>query len=556
MEENEQPDRGPAESGVDEMYRVMIVDDEKFVRKSIINRIEWDQRELFLAGEADNGADALELVSLVKPDIILVDIRMPIMNGIELIRNVKRDHPEIFFIILSGYDDFEYTKEAIKLGITNYIKKPIDENELNETLSLIVNLIRHQKENEEQFQDISRQIQKSKAIMHEKYLNNLLYRQYNLLSEEGLEFAYSKFSLLLAYIKEAPGAEHVQGPMAEAVQQSVSDILKAMPDSRLDAYVFPNPLHPEEIRILLNGDSLSGQSYSIAVRLHALLRKELCPAKAGSISISVSADCDRVQGIPQIYLQCVDQLKRKILPGQPPVLQEGDTALMDSVFAEFVYRSVNLLREFMEKRDLQNVYRTLEKIFDARNEKKFSVALVESIILEIHNTIKRSFVKLEIQIPGFSVKDLFQPDYLLKFNDLAELRQDLVSLLRQSLGLSHMEEGTLINRIRQYIQEHYAENLSLSKIAQEHYLNPSYLSQLFKSKTGENISRFLEDTRVEKARELLSSLSVSVVDVAFLVGYNDARYFSKVFKKNTGMLPSVYQEKYNTDAVRKQTIHD
>jgi two-component system response regulator YesN len=117
-------------------------------------------------------------------------------------------------------------------------------------------------------------------------------------------------------------------------------------------------------------------------------------------------------------------------------------------------------------------------------------------------------VKLDIQIPGFSVNDLFQPDYLLKFNDLAELKQDLVSLLRQFLGLSHMEEGTLINRIRQYMQEHYAENLSLSKIAQEHYLNPSYLSQLFKSKTGENISRFLEDIRVEKARELLSSLSV------------------------------------------------
>ncbi len=548
--------RGPAESGVDEMYRVMIVDDEKFVRKSIINRIEWEQRELFLAGEADNGADALELVGLVKPDIILVDIKMPIMNGIELIRKVKMGHPDIYFIILSGYDDFEYTKEAIKLGITNYIKKPIDENELNETLSLIVDLIRHQKENEEQFRDISRQIKKSKAIMHEKYLNNLLYRQYNLLSEEGMEFAYGNFSLLLAYIKQAPGAERAQGPAVEAVQQGVSDILKAIPDPRLDAYVFPNPLHPEEIRILLNGESLSGQAASIAVRLHNSLQKELCPAKARCISISVSADCNRTQSIPQIYLQCLDQLKRKILPGQPSVLQGADMVLADSVFSEFVYRSVNLLKEFMEKRDLQNVYRTLEKIFDGRNEKKFSVALLESIILEIHNTIKRSVVKLDIQIPGLSVNDLFQPDYLLKFGDLAELKQDLVSLLNQFLGLSRIEEGTLINRIRQYMHEHYAENLSLSKIAQEHYLNPSYLSQLFKSKTGENISRFLEDIRVEKARELLSSLSVSVVDVAFLVGYNDARYFSKVFKKNTGMLPSVYQERNNPDAVRKQTGRD
>lgn len=538
------------------MYRVLIVDDEKFVRKSIINRIEWDQRELFLAGEADNGADALGLVSLVKPDIVLVDIKMPIMNGIDLIRNVKRDHPDIYFIILSGYDDFEYTKEAIKLGVANYIKKPIDEIELNDTLSLIVNQIRHQKENEEQFRDISRQIKKSKAIINEKYLNDLLYHQYSLMPEGGVEFAYPELSLLLAYIRESADTGHVREAATETVQRCISDILKAIPDYRLDAYVFPNPLHPDEIRILLNGDKLSDQPGRIAGRLQALLQRELCPAKAGHVSISVSTVCKNLKAMPQIYLQCADQLKRKILPGQPPVLQGGDAGVTDSVFSEFVYRSVNLLKGFMEKRDLPNVNRTLEKIFDGRNDKKFSVALLESIILEIHNEIKRSVVKLDVQIPGFSVNDLFQPDYLLNFNSLAELKQDLASLLGRFLGLNHMEEGTLINRVRQYMQEHYAENISLSKIAQEHYLNPSYLSQLFKSKTGENISRFLEDIRVEKAKELLSSLSLPVVDVAFLVGYNDARYFSKVFKKNTGVLPSVYQERTNPDTARKQAGHD
>ena len=539
--------------GVLKMYRVIIVDDEKFVRKSIINQIEWDQRGLVLAGEANNGKDALDLVYLVKPDIILVDIKMPIMNGIELIRNVKKDYPDIYFIILSGYDDFEYTKEAIKLGITNYIKKPIDENELNETLSLIVNMIQHQKENEEQFRDISRQIKKSKAIVYENYLNNLLYGQYNLLSEEEVEFTYENFRLLLAYISEASGAENLPELLIETVQKGVSDILKTMPDSRLDAYVFPNPLNPNEIRILLNEDTQAGQSERIANRLHAFLQKELYPAKAQSIYISVSTNCNRSQAIPQIYKQCIDQLKRKILPEQPTVLHGGDADVTDTVFSEFVYHSVNLLKGFLEKRDLQNIYRTLEKIFDSRNERKFSVALLESIVLEIHNAVKRSVVKLDMQIPGFSVNDLFQPDYLLKFNELSELKQDIASLLSQFLGLSHMEEGTLINRIRQYIMDHYAENPSLSKIAQEHYLNPSYLSQLFKSKTGVNISRFLEDIRVEKAKELLSSLSVSVVDVAFLVGYNDARYFSKVFKKNTGMLPSAYQESNNPEFIQKQT---
>ncbi len=535
------------------MYRVMIADDEKFVRKSIINRIEWEQRGLVLVGEADNGADALVLAGMVKPDIILVDIKMPIMNGIDLIRNVKKDHPGINFIILSGYDDFEYTKEAIKLGVANYIKKPIDENELNETLSLVVNQIRHKEENEEQIRDISSQIKKSKAVLHEKYLNNLLYSHYHLLEEE-VKFTYGDFGLLLVYIRENTCTDHPMGLMTETIQQNVSDLMKTMPDTHLHAYVFPNPIHPNEIRILLNGHTLSGQLGRIADRLHDALYKTLCPSQSADISISVSSSFCGIQEIPQIYLQCIEKLKRKILPGQSPVLYEKDMDTPDLIFSEFVYQSVSRLKKFMENRDLHNVTRTLEKIFDGRNEKKFSVALLESIVLEIHNAIKRSVIKLDVQISGFSVNDLFQPEYLLKFNNLDELKQDLSSLLHEFIGLSHMEEGTLISRIRQYMLEHYAENLSLSKIAQEHYLNPSYLSQLFKSKTGENISRFLEDIRIEKARELLSGLSVSVVDVAFMVGYNDARYFSKVFKKNTGMLPSAYQERHKSDNVRKQTL--
>lgn len=525
------------------MYRVMIVDDEKFVRKSIINRIEWAERELVLVGEADNGVDALSLVDLVKPDIILVDIKMPLMNGIDLIRAVKKNHSNIHFIILSGYDDFEYTKEAIKLGIANYIKKPIDENELNETFSLIINLLKHQKESEEQIQDFSKQIEKTKALMHEKYLNNLLYNQYNLLTEEGLEFNYKYFGLLLIYVKETSDIAILSESATETINQGILDIQNSMSDSALDHYVFPNPLHPNEIRVLLNGDTLKGKLESISSRLFNTLKEKIPSGKIRSISISVSPVCECPQEIPQMYLQCINQLKHKIIPGQPSILCEVDTTITEATFSEFVYNSINMVKGYMEKRDLQNVNRILQKIFDKRNESKFTISLLESIVLEIHNAIKKSVVKFDMQIQGFSANDLFQPYYLLKFNKISELKNDLITILGQFFGLSNLEEGTLINSIKQYILNHYADNLTLSKIAEEHYLNPSYLSQLFKNKTGENISRFIEDIRVEKAKELLSNISISVVDVAFHVGYNDARYFSKVFKKKTGLLPSVYQEK-------------
>lgn len=120
------------------MYKVLVVDDEKFVRQNVVNVVEWEKLNLEIVALAGNGQEALELIEQFNPNIIITDIKMPLINGIQLIKLVKAKFPKTYFIILSGYDDFQYMQEAIKLGVENYIRKPIEEDELKETLAHII----------------------------------------------------------------------------------------------------------------------------------------------------------------------------------------------------------------------------------------------------------------------------------------------------------------------------------------------------------------------------------------------------------------------------------
>lgn len=267
------------------MLKVVIVDDEHLIRISIKKRIGWDKLGLVVIGEADNGQSALSLIDETKPDIVLADIRMPVMNGLELIKEVRdRGDKDTQFIILSGYNDFQYMREAIKLGVCDYIQKPIDENELESTLAQIIKRLEKERSNIERLQSI-----KNKADIEE------------------------------------PGASQIQ-------------------------------------------------------------------------------------------------------------------------YAEMY------------------------------------------------------------------------------------------------LGKNNFDNGDTVRKVMNYIDKNFQKDLTLIDLALYCHMNPSYISQLFKQKTGVNITRYIENVRIEKSKVLLSMMELSVIDVALHVGYNDANYFSKVFKKNTGLSPTQYQQ--------------
>lgn len=514
------------------MYKVMVVDDEKLVRKSIINRIDWNKLGLEIAAEADNGRDACKLAEDINPDIVLVDNKMPLMNGIEFIKRVKANHEGTYFIIISGYDDFEYTKEAIKTGVTDYIKKPVDEHELEETLCQVTNLLKQQKEIQER---------EAACVIQEKYLNSLLYGQYMQSYGEKLEFNYSLFSLLLVYINRISGIP--VGLVKKMIDGNINNNSKALPAESTDYYVFSNEQFPNEIRILINSSKIDGTSLKkTAGHVVNALNNLYGDETKTSIYIATGPVSDNLLDIPRIYSSSLGFLKQKIMQNNLYILNSENVTVTDKTFSEFVYNSIKTIKDKMEKNDLQGISHVLDKIFGNRNENRLSVTLLENIVLEIGNTMRRTFIKFNINQQEIFINKMFQPHYLLKFDNLSDLKGDLMFTIREFLGYNDLEEETLAGKLKQYVDNHYNDNLTLTNLAEKFHFNPNYLSQMFKNKTGENLSKYIENIRIGKAKELLSRMQVTIVDVAFHVGYNDANYFSKVFKKETGISPSDYHK--------------
>lgn len=485
------------------MYKVMVVDDEKYIRKSIINRVDWQQFGLTVEAEAGNGMEALDMLETVRPEVILVDIRMPRMDGLEFIAEAKKRFPRSSYVIMSAYNDFSYAKKAIQLGVEDYILKPVEEEELGKILENIV------------------------YRLNEERLVKQLLRGKN--GQSGLPFRGKNMMALAFYMEDDEDLEErikneVKKELSRMMPEAAVYYLKDY--SRSDCYVF-----------LINGSQLSevfGEQFMEQIWLEF-------DAWEGAAACSGPLPNSRVN---DAVAQCMNLLKRKIFCPErkivPPACNvkrgaakepenagSGLTALYQYILEQDYGRLVSKLREAIGTviRE-ENGTDTIEAFI---NE---VLALLKHIPKEQHDSID-----LDIIFHEFNSRD-----YLLAYKSSEKLKEDLYYAVGQTINTTCTDDQDVIFEIKTYIQDHYADNLNAAEIAQKFFLNASYLSTLFKEKTGLNLTAYVEGIRMEKAKHLLEKSSQSVTDVAIAAGYSDSSYFSKVFKRYSGMTPRQYRD--------------
>lgn len=526
------------------MYGVMIVDDEKFVRKSIINRIDWQGLDLQIVAEVDNGRDAFKLALQLKPALLLVDIRMPLMNGIELIRRLKEELPWTQYIILSGYDDFEYTKEAIKLGVSNYIKKPVDELELTETLQLIIKNLEEMHFWHKSLALLSSQAEEGLEERNAKYLNQLVHGSAK--TDTVLKLKGPAFGLILLYLNISSSAHEVK----HLIQETLKRDLSSMYSTDAQIYPFYDDLHKGVLCILWGDRELSS---ALVQRLTSALIQTLGAAiditpHSQQIASAFCLVSEKLSDLPSVYNHALHLIKHKILYENAPILSDEiisrnkDNGEQKN-FYESTYKALELIKQSIETGNFTQVGKILDGIFGPSQKEKLSIEMIEMIVKEIGIILKKMAVLHKLTTGRQLYDDIFKPDYLLLFQNLEELKECLCSYIRDfSLNMADFREDNIIERIKQYVDLHYGDELTVNHLAKAFYLNPNYLSHLFKNKTTMNLGSYIEDIRIEKAVGLLTNFQVKIKDIALSVGYNDPNYFTKVFKKRTGMTPLEYQQ--------------
>lgn len=483
------------------MYKLMIVDDEKYIRKSIRNRIDWEKYGLSVEAEAGNGEEALRLLEEVRPEVVLVDIRMPVMDGLAFISEAKKRLPQTCYIIMSAYSDFAYAKKAIQLGVEEYILKPVDEDEISKVLKNIihnlnqVHLTKQMTHLESREQDVSLTSDKIAAVAF--------------WDGAGMESAQK----IDALIKNAP----------YIVKQKV-DFYMLEDYSRENCYVY-----------LLNGELLTNDG--IQSFLDGLQMGEDTIA-AFSMVIAGRTPRDAAS-------RCIQALKKKLfVPNQRVLCESRQEEFCEKERKKALRERISVVYRFLVNKEYEKSAQEYMGIIDQVVRSESSVEMIEEFISE-------SLVMLN-HFPGekndstdFEIlfHKLKSRDYLLDYKNAGELKNDLRNMLNYSANHSDStNKRDVIGAIKDYIQENYSGDLTATHIANKFYVNTGYLSTLFRDKTGIKLVTYIEGIRMEKAKEFLKNSAWTITEIALETGYSDANYFSKVFKKYTGMSPRQYRE--------------
>lgn len=486
------------------MYKVMIVDDEKFIRKSIRNRMDWKKYGITQIEEAGNGEEALKLLDTFYPEIVLVDIRMPKMDGLAFITEAKKKYPEINYVIMSAYSDFSYAKTAIQLGVEAYLLKPVNKDEL-ETL---LNKVLHR--------------------MNEKKLNHMLRSIKVDDLDQGMILQYPHCLALAFYtMQEEDLAARISMIVKEQTVKNRDCCAYDLRDcSRSGCYVF-----------LIN---MKEESQNLG----RVCAESVLSAMEEPMWASVSLVFERGE-FHKSVAQSLCFLKRKLFCPQKRLIVRSSWENSEASDKQRKMREeLGQIYGLIRKGEFACVEDELISIIDGLLIEMMPVPLIEQGINEI--------LVLLCHLPreagdnmDFNIlfHDFKSRDYLLAYENVEELKDSLKNLVRRLLRMVK-NQGTAdaIANIKEHVEKNYSDNLNVADLARKYGLNVSYLSTLFKERTGMNLTAYIEGTRMEKAKKLLKERDWTVTEVALHTGYSNSNYFSRVFKKYTGVTPGEYRE--------------
>lgn len=518
------------------MYSVFIVDDEHIVLEGIRNTIDWDNSQFTFAGEASDGELALSMIHEMKPDILITDIKMPFMDGLELAKILKKIQPWIRIIILSGHDEFEYAKAAISIGVEDYILKPFTHEDLIKSLTKVAANLDKEKKQLSDMTQLREELESNSTLMRNKFLSDLVLG--NIDHAEAMQKSSSlNLDFISRYYKIIINDLRNEKQNHNAIQEAkvrLNSLVKNWPD------VISFFIGPERCVCILKGNSredIDNSSFDYAEAIEHIVTQHLDCNVISSISKTVDHfsqigecynDADKILQMTRIWnksrILSSDDVKNssdgKIsLQDKDPLvdnLKYAGKNEIDSIISHYIEilndnsQSFTVIASYL----LVDVIMAVSKLIEELDGK------VNEIMPEI---LQHSFVEKSIQNEEIFVKNI---------------RNILTRLLDYRDSRIQGRYGDVIIKAKDYIEKNYAsQDTCLSTVADVVHLSPNHFSTIFSQECGITFIEFLTNVRVEAAKKLLKETDMKGSDIAYECGFGDPHYFSFIFKKTTGMSP-------------------
>ncbi|MGG1638565.1 response regulator transcription factor [Paenibacillus sp. NRS-1760] len=513
--------------------RVVIVDDELLVRQGIKHLLNWEQEGFQIVGEASNGKEALELIERVEPHIVITDIVMPVMGGEELTRAIKARYPEIEVIILSSYGEFDYVRSTFQSGVVDYILKPkLEAIQLLDTVKRTAQKIPSLK-----------LMESTNEALSVKHIVEKLMSGYEIDVDDHVlaeAFPHNSYRLIGADLKSLNSMSRERYDDSYWV-----DKMKAVLSSECpQAVYFALPVEPNMATLLVNMDQSEQHSLVRAGRELAAWSGE----RLNEIGWTIGETFDDLRQLGSNYKNSFLKLNsyRYFLPSANRLIVHGELPKTSDEIDVF---NMNQFTELLNRRQFDEAFGELLNYVNSRSSQyKTDVFEFKSFLGNVIFNITILLGRLD---PAMKKLDETKYAYFKSIgesshvNEAAALLQAFINEVNdvfQVRGAASSNPNMTL--LLQFIRENYAEPLSLTEIAKHFHFNPSYLSSYFTAHNKEGFSEYLNKIRVEKAAELLQQDAASISEISGMVGYSDHSYFTKVFKKLTGLSPSHYRKQY------------
>jgi two-component system response regulator YesN len=543
------------------MFKVLIIDDEPIIRKGIRNIVNWENYGCEVCGEAGDGFEGKKLITELKPEIIITDIKMPEFDGLSMISEVNKIVPDSKIIILTGYRDFDFAREAVELGAFEYLLKPTKIEELNAVIARAVKELRLIHDKTAEMEKMRHMYEKNLPFIKEKLLSNMIYGNCSdvdatMRQAQSLGMEIDKFVLGIVECDEKD-THNSEGEIDTANKQNIQQsqlyqfgIISTIEEVFSEKFgVLCVSINYRRVAFVLQikneSDILQDEINTKCTYLQNIIRN----CFGFTISVALSTQGKGYKQLPEKLKECEEALEHKFYLGANSVIFYNDlsnffkytdyTVLTDKQKA--LIDNVKAGNEDLVEESLAEL---TEAVNSLGNSDKDYIKNFYFNTISLINSIRLSVTSGGNQSNGTTLANLYK--MVEKCDNLSDLNSVLKDAAKQTVAKVHSYNNNnmklLLRRAVDYIENHYMEQVTLSQVAEKLYVSNFYLSRMFKKELGINFIDYLNKLRIEKAKKLLSDAKYKTYEVAEAVGVPNSHYFSKLFRKYVGMTASEYRE--------------
>ena len=526
------------------MYKVIIIDDESIILHGLKTIINWADYGCEVCDTAKNARDGLKKIIANKPDIILTDIKMKNSSGLDMVEEALKYVPDSKIIVMTGYRTFEYAYHAISLGVFAFLVKPTNPDELKNTIQKAVSELDEQILKKNDIEHLQSENTQYKPI----YVENTLSDYINFNSSQNFDidtFMHTHSENLKSYCILSVYIDGISDQLDIEKKEKIKEIISNRFSIGFTPYLI-NPDFQKNIITVVLTSSEDLSKYSLDDTT-GQINKQLSELFSAKTSIGVSLPAESFNDLEKSHHESIKALEHRKYTGDGTVIFFSDIS-MPKFIENYANHMQQTLFDYVLSGNIDAIGETLRAMHQSicKNDINYVRSFCYDTIVKLYSAAEKL-----MYCPHLDEGTASLEKFICKCDNPDELISLLYDIAYDTTGKIHELNNALvmytINKIKSYVEAHYAEPITRQSIAEHIGITPNYISTLFKKNTGVPLVGYITQVRIDKAKELLSSGLYKHAEIALMVGFNDSFYFSKSFKKITGMTPSDYQKQHLND---------